>query len=331
MSLLASTPGKVASIGAGPPRRELGDLDPNQHEGLLRHDPEAYAQMVRTVTAYGIYLIDPDGKVRSWNQGAANISGFAEREVIGHPYASLFSEAALRDGAAAKTLNFARSNRHCRDEHKRRRKNGEEFLAECTLDAVRDVDGRILGFVEVFHDVTEQKRREERLYQRATRDPLTGLYNRGHFTELATQELERARRFSEPLSVALLDIDHFKKVNDTHGHEAGDRAIQAIARCCTEGIRKIDFVGRIGGEEFVLVLPRANKEPAFEMAQRLRLKVTEVRLAGTDGQEFTLAVSIGIASLRPNTRDLAELLRNADAALYRAKREGRNRVEVWFE
>jgi PAS domain S-box-containing protein len=262
----ATQPGKVTAIGAAPARRELGEFDPTRNEGLLRQDPARYAQMVRNVTAYGIYLIDRDGRIRSWNQGASNITGYGEREVMDQAYATLFAESAVREGVPLKTLNFARSNRHCHEEHPRRRKNGEEFLAESTLDAVRDVDGQILGFVEVFHDVTEQKRREDRLYQRATRDPLTGVYNRGHFTELGAQEMERARRFSEPLSVALLDIDHFKKVNDTHGHEVGDRAIQALAKICTEQLRKIDFVGRIGGEEFSMVLQSAKMESALVMS-----------------------------------------------------------------
>jgi diguanylate cyclase (GGDEF)-like protein len=182
----------------------------------------------------------------------------------------------------------------------------------------------------VFHDITEQKRREERLYQRATRDPLTGLFNRGHFTEMATIEIDRARRFAEPLSLAMVDIDYFKKINDTYGHEAGDKAIICLATTCARFIRKIDFIGRIGGEEFAILLPRANKEPAIEIMQRLRIKLAEQRVPALD-KNINFTVSMGIATLRPTTKDLAELLRNADAALYKAKREGRNRVEAWFE
>ena len=183
----------------------------------------------------------------------------------------------------------------------------------------------------MFQDITEAKQREERLYQRATRDPLTGVANRGHFSEMGTLEIERARRFAEPLSLLLMDIDHFKRVNDTHGHETGDRVIQRLAATCASHLRRIDLVARLGGEEFAVLLPRANKEPATEMAQRLRRLIAEQRVAIDGGREIAFTVSIGLASLRPTTRDLAELLRNADAALYKAKREGRNRVEVWFE
>lgn len=312
------------------PGNGIGDLDPSRHERLLRSDPMRYTEMVRNVTAYGIHLIDRDGRIRSWNRGAQNISGYTEPQIVGQPFAQLFMPDAVAEGLPDKALNFARTNRHCREEGRRRKRNGDEFIAQCTLDAVRADDGEIIGFVEVFHDITEQKQREDKLYRQATRDAMTGVFNRGHFTEMATQEIERARRFSEPLSVVMMDIDHFKKINDTYGHDVGDQAIIGLARTSAGFIRKIDFVGRLGGEEFAIVLPRANKEPAFDMAQRLRLKLAEQRFRGGE-IEFGYTVSMGIATLRSDVRDLAELMRNADAALYKAKREGRNRVEVWFE
>jgi diguanylate cyclase (GGDEF)-like protein/PAS domain S-box-containing protein len=305
-------------------------LMPQRHESLLRQDPQRYSQMVKGVTAFGIYLIDRDGRVRSWNRGAANITGLTEVEVVGQPFSALFGDEQQREGMPNRTLEFVRANRHCRDEQRRRRRGGE-FFAHCTIDALRSEGGELLGFVEVFHDITEQKQREEKLYQRATRDPLTGLFNRGHFNELAAQEIERARRFAEPLSVVMLDIDHFKRINDNHGHDIGDRTIVSLARAVGEHIRKIDFCGRLGGEEFAILLPRANKEPALEFAQRLRRVLSEQRVPVAPGREISYTASLGVASLRSTVRDLADLLRNADAALYKAKREGRNRVEVWFE
>ncbi|MGH8457039.1 MAG: GGDEF domain-containing protein, partial [Stenotrophobium sp.] len=125
-------------------------------------------------------------------------------------------------------------------------------------------------------------------------------------------------------------IDHFKKINDSYGHDTGDKAIVRLAQTVSANIRKIDFAGRLGGEEFAIMLPRANKEPAAEAASRLRLLISEQRVP-VNGREIGYTVSMGVAALRPTTRDLQELLRNADAALYNAKREGRNRVELWFE
>ena len=309
----------------------LADFMPDRHENLLRRDPDKYSDMVRGVTAFGIYLIDRAGRVRSWNQGAANITGIPEGEIIGQPFSSLFAERPAREGIPQRTLEFVRANRHSRDEQRRRRGNGDDFMAQCSLDALRSESGELLGFVEVFQDVTEQKLREDQLYQRATRDALSGLFNRGHFMEQATLEIDRARRFAEPFSVIIIDIDHFKKINDTYGHEVGDKAIAVLAHTLAKDVRKIDICGRIGGEEFALALPRANKEPAMEFAQRLRRRIAEQRVVINPGKEIGFTASLGVASLRSTTRDLAELMRNADAALYRAKREGRNRVEAWFE
>ena len=306
-------------------------FDFRQHEALLKSDPARYAEIVREVSVFGIYLLDREGLIRSWNRGAENITGFTEAEMLGRPFSVLFTEAGQREGLPQRTLQFARANRHHKDEQHRQRRNGQELIALCTLDAVRQDSGELASFIEVFTDITEVKRREAALYHRATRDALTGLYNRGHFTEISAQELERARRFSEPLTVALLDLDHFKRVNDTYGHESGDIALTHFASVCQEFARKIDIVARLGGEEFVMLLPRANKEPAFEILQRLRLRVMESRLTASNGAMFGLTVSIGLASLRSHTRDMRELLRNADAALYKAKREGRNRAECWFE
>ncbi|TXH05720.1 MAG: diguanylate cyclase [Nevskiaceae bacterium] len=317
------------SIFPGAPDEQA--FAPARHEDLLRSNPARYAELVRNISSYGVYMIDLEGRILSWNQGARLITGYTEGEVLGRPFTLLFCDDALRDDQPGKSLNFARSSGHSRTVQKRRKRNGDEIFAEVTMDAVRAENGEISGFVEVCHDITEQKQREDRLYQRATRDPLTGVFNRGHFAEVAMQEIDRARRFSEPLSLVMMDIDHFKKVNDTYGHEAGDKAIISLAATTGSAIRKIDALGRIGGEEFALLLPRANKDPAFETAQRLRIRLMEQRIDLGGGQSLNYTVSMGVAALRPTTRDLQELMRNADAALYKAKREGRNRVEAWFE
>jgi diguanylate cyclase (GGDEF)-like protein/PAS domain S-box-containing protein len=307
-----------------------GESESARRFELLRTDPQRYAEMVRHVSRFGIYWLDRGGIIRSWNLGAQNITGFDASEVIGKPFAILFPDRVQQEGFPAKLLSQVHANRHHREEQRRRHVNGSELMVLSTLDSLRSETGEVTGYVEVFLDITEQKARDDQLYTRATRDPLTGVSNRGHFTEVATQEIERARRFSEPLSLLLLDIDHFKSVNDTYGHEVGDQVIILLARTCADFIRKIDTVGRLGGEEFAVLLPRANKEPAYEMAQRLRLKIAEQKIL-LPHRDFGFTVSIGVASLRPHTRDLAELLRNADTALYKAKRQGRNRVEVWFE
>ena len=308
-----------------------GEFVPARQQDLLRSNPTRYAELVRNISSYGVYMIDLEGRILSWNQGARLITGYNEGEVLGRPFTLLFSDAALRDDLPGKALAFARASGHSRDIQTRRKRSGDEIIAAVTMDAVRAENGEISGFVEVCHDITEQKQREDRLYERATRDPLTGVYNRGHFTENARQEIDRARRFAEPLSLLLMDIDHFKKINDTYGYEAGDKVIVNVTATISHWIRKIDAIGRLGGEEFAVLLPRANKDPAYEAAQRLRIKLMDQRIDLGHGKAISYTVSMGVAALRPTTRDLHGLMRNADAALYKAKREGRNRVEAWFE
>lgn len=309
---------------------ESSDYAPARHDQLLRDNPARYAELVSHVSGYGIYMMDADGYILSWNGGAAAITGYTEREVLGMPQSKIAGEPASADGVLHRAMHFARLNSHCREIQTRSRRNGEQYFAQVTLDVVRNPAGEITGFIEVFSDITEQKEREDNLYQRATRDVLTGVFNRGHFMEMANMELDRARRFAEPLSIVVFDIDHLKAINNTYGQAAGDKVLLALTKSIQGFIRKIDFIGRIGGDEFALLLPRANKEPAMEVAQRLRFIVSEL-VVNVGEADVNFTVSVGVAALRPTTRDFSDLLRNADTALFKAKQEGRNRAEAWFE
>ena len=157
------------------------DYSPGRHEHLLRDDPKRYVELVSNVSAYGIYMMDVDGYILSWNKGAANITGYADREVLGMPQAKVAGGAGVSDGILQRAMHFARLNNHCSEVQIRHRRNGESYFARVTLDVVRDAGGEITGFIEVFGDITEQKLREDALYRSATRDSLTGVFSRGHF------------------------------------------------------------------------------------------------------------------------------------------------------
>jgi diguanylate cyclase (GGDEF)-like protein len=159
----------------------------------------------------------------------------------------------------------------------------------------------------------------------ATTDGLTRLYNRRHFMERAEGEFERSRRYKRELSVFLIDADHFKAINDTHGHDVGDRALRMLAAACRQGLRHLDVLGRYGGEEFVVVLPETSAALAMETAERLRRNVEMLRIPALEG-EIRLTVSIGIATAGAATESVAALINEADRALYEAKRSGRNRI-----
>lgn len=163
--------------------------------------------------------------------------------------------------------------------------------------------------------------------QLAITDELTGLYNRRHFFELAEREFDRARRYGRPLATIMLDVDHFKQVNDTYGHAVGDQVLRALAKRCRENVRDVDLLARYGGEEFIVLLPESTLEGAYEVAQRLCGCVAEVPLESGRGS-LTVTISVGVAAITQDCVDLETLLNRADAALYAAKRSGRNRVEA---
>jgi diguanylate cyclase (GGDEF)-like protein len=167
-----------------------------------------------------------------------------------------------------------------------------------------------------------------KLEQQATTDPLTGIGNRRRMTEQINKELERSRRFKHPLSLLMADIDHFKRVNDVYGHEAGDRALVMVAHALASGMRSIDMASRFGGEEFVLLMPETELDVARAAAERLRADIAALRVVGDNGETIALTISIGVASSDPQgTMDSASsLISRADKALYQAKHEGRDRV-----
>ncbi|MGC0151316.1 sensor domain-containing diguanylate cyclase [Chromobacterium vaccinii] len=166
---------------------------------------------------------------------------------------------------------------------------------------------------------------EKQLYHLATQDSLTELHNRRQFIELAGREFERGRRHPGPLAVMMMDLDHFKEINDRHGHAVGDAVIRHFAGLCRETLRASDLCGRLGGEEFAAVLPDTRPEDAMMVAERLRAAVAAAEVPAENGP-MSYTVSIGVAERQPGENDIDEVLSRADKLLYQAKRDGRNRV-----
>lgn len=182
--------------------------------------------------------------------------------------------------------------------------------------------------VLVFRYARSLARARDKMQRMAHTDFLTGLANRRAFIEAAELELARATRYGTPLSLLMLDIDFFKKINDARGHEAGDAALKRLAACALGVLREVDVMGRWGGEEFVILLPETDAHSAAEVAERLRAAVEKSESPGGDGSA-KLTVSIGYTALTGSDEGIDALVRNADAALYRAKNSGRNRVCEW--
>jgi diguanylate cyclase (GGDEF)-like protein len=173
----------------------------------------------------------------------------------------------------------------------------------------------------------ENARLHERVQQQATTDELTGLVNRRRFLEALETELERARLFETPLSLVLADLDDFKRVNDAHGHLAGDDALRTFGDLLQAHLRVVDVAGRLGGEEFAVLLPETDLEEATLVADRMRAALSEAPLRLSGGVRISLTASFGIAELAPGQSG-QQLVSRADAALYAAKAAGKNRVNI---
>ncbi|QJQ98804.1 GGDEF domain-containing protein [Halomonas sp. PGE1] len=176
-------------------------------------------------------------------------------------------------------------------------------------------------------EIRERKELEARLRYMACTDGLTGVANRRHVFELAGQELRRARRDGTPLSICMVDVDLFKRLNDLHGHAVGDMVLTSVAGCCRSVLRECDILGRYGGEEFVIVLPLADLATAAAVGERLRRRVSGLALPML-GQQAQLSVTVGISQIAPGESRLDPVLLRADRALYAGKARGRNRVVV---
>ncbi|HYN77718.1 MAG TPA: diguanylate cyclase, partial [Lamprocystis sp. (in: g-proteobacteria)] len=175
-------------------------------------------------------------------------------------------------------------------------------------------------------DITERRHLQDKLRQQATTDDLTGITNRRHFLDLAQIETRRALRHAHPLSLALLDIDHFKQINDVHGHAAGDQALLELTRICRGNMREIDVFARFGGDEFVALLPETGRAEARAVMDRVRLALAARQPVDLGGSPVAITISVGVASLARDGDSLDALLMRADQALYQAKNAGRNQV-----
>jgi len=198
-----------------------------------------------------------------------------------------------------------------------------QFLAELAAITI-DYSGQPAVLLAL-NDISARKELEAELFHQASTDPLTGISNRRYFITRSEQELRRARRFARPLAVMMLDIDHFKKVNDTYGHAGGDTVLQAVVQIALSCLRNTDAMGRLGGEEFAIVMPETELRAATEVADRLRQTIASQNIT-LNHQTLRCTVSIGVAALQPHDSDIDALLHRADQALYIAKQDGRNRV-----
>lgn len=186
---------------------------------------------------------------------------------------------------------------------------------------------RAIELVARVHSAMRIKQYQDRLKEMIIRDGLTGLYTHSYFISVLEREFSSVRRYDGDLGLILIDIDDFKRVNDTHGHLAGDKALMMVANLLMAGIRKSDIASRYGGEEFALLAPHSNLEHTSEVAERLRRTIEEACIV--DGEHaFSITISAGVALTNANDRNYNDMIKRADEALYEAKRTGKNQVVI---
>ena len=273
-------------------------------------------------TSDAVLITDDRARIEFANAAFTELSGYPFEQIRGKTPA--FLRSGVHDEAFYTNLRkLLQKGEDFRATFVNRRRDGSLYHAEQSISPIIDEARRITHYVSVSKDVTERVQLEEELRAAATRDKLTGLYNRRYGESQLREACLNARASGSPLSILLCDIDHFKQVNDRFGHDAGDRVLREFSRVLARSVRASDTVARWGGEEFVVVLADCSLVSASDLAERIRGQIALL----DDEQVGRISVSVGVATLAAD-ETAKQLYLRADAALYQAKNGGRNRVSI---
>jgi len=253
------------------------------------------------------------------------LMGYSAEEVIGQN-PKILQGPATDDKTRYKLRQAMRGNKPIRTQILNYDKFGNELWLDINMVPLFDEDGEIAYYAAIERDLTEYKRLQTHLESMANTDSLTGLHNRQSFMHRAEKEFNRARRYSRPLSAVMIDVDHFKNINDRYGHAVGDEVLRQVSAICQFNLRGSDLLGRIGGEEFVLLLPDTPLANAMFVAERMREQLAKAPIK-IDGLIIPTTASFGVASQTDSDTSFEAILERADAAMYNAKHSGRNKVK----
>ena len=293
--------------------------------------------IVTGLTDYALVALDASGCAVSWNPSIGRVTGFASEATIARSYAMFYPSDGMSADRALDRLHEADDSGWSLDEGWRVRADGSRYWGSCLIaplhvpgdDALDDECRAGKAYSLIIRDISDRREATEALRQSVSSDYLTGLANRRAFFEAANLELQRWARMPRPLSVVMIDADHFKQINDEHGHAAGDAVLRHLAAGLSFTFHAMDVVARVGGEEFVVLMPGIAIEEAEAAALRLCRSI-EAQAVEVDGTFIRYTVSAGVATMQEGLDGVDELLQRADAAMYVAKAKGRNRVERWF-
>jgi diguanylate cyclase (GGDEF)-like protein/PAS domain S-box-containing protein len=308
----------------------ITDIDAQKRNEVALRESEERLRFITENTHDVVWQLDQNLCFTYINSADERMRGFHRSEVIGSPFKSLIAPCShavfdqeMQQQQADRTGDAGEVNFEvelcCKD--------GGHVWAEVNSTSIHDDSGKIIGYIGVTRDATQRRRTHEKLREQTIRDPLTGLFNRRYLDESLERELARAKRDQLPLAILMIDIDCFKRLNDTYGHQAGDEVLRTLGESIRNCARTADLPCRYGGEEFLLVLPNISIETACERAERWR-SAFEKEVIVFGKSVITSTVSIGVATYPVHGDTRESLIRSADEALYRAKHSGRNRVVV---
>lgn len=295
----------------------------NDTERRQAYEERELASQVFETSMHAVMIFSTGGRILRVNRAFLAVTGFGEEEVIGRN-ATWFESHFLQPGFVDMVRTSLRQSGKWQGESPMRTKDGSEIIIMQSISVIRDADGRARSTVTIFHDITGEKQSEKQLYQLAHFDALTQLPNRQALAEKIRLAVDRAGQEQSGLALLLIDIDHFKNINDSLGHDIGDRMLRVVAGRIADCLGTHDTLARIGGDEFVILLERLTQgveqiEQTVERVMRLASAPIEI-----DGKELYVSLSVGISAFPQDSADSDALLRNADTAMYRAKAAGRN-------
>lgn len=296
-------------------------------ERLLRKQEAWMNAMLAGVRDFAQTVVNAEGEIMRWNEGMRRLTGYSEAQVLGKPYSVVFPPDGITADRVTDRLREAARAGLSFDEGWVLRADGSQFWSHSLLVPL-DQELNSAWYSLTFRDITDARESVESLLKAATSDQLTGVANRRALFESAELEFARYAQKPRDISLLIIDIDHFKRINDSYGHPVGDEVIRTLALILVRSVRSIDMVARLGGEEFAVFLPSTDVTMAVEIAKRIRNNVSAASVQA-GGTTICFQVSIGAAQVEPEAASMDALIGAADEALYDAKRGGRDQVCVW--
>ena len=277
--------------------------------------------------AIGMALVSPNGQWLMVNNALCDLLGYDENELLASAFQDITHPDDLESDLSFIQELLTGKKSWYQKEKRYVHKNGDVIHALLSVSLVRDDQKQPLFFISQIINITDRKELEKELVRQAKEDALTGICNRRCFFELFSREIDRGSRYGTPIVLLVLDIDHFKNINDTFGHAVGDEALKIMATTCQNVLRSFDIFSRIGGEEFAVLLINTDLPVGKQVAERLRKAVAEIEIP-TESGLLRFTISIGGVAFDGREQEIEQRLKQADDALYEAKASGRNTVRI---